>query len=158
MAAFKVSDMKRKRTLGWDGKANDGRGGAITTSDAMNDDGSINMEFCKAHGINPAAVTYITVNDLHGDYANGAKSALSRLAAEWSTEKVKWTPDDVAHYLAINARLQDAANESVKQHRPLTDKAVDRATSTMFKYVKGQNAGLSDMEIKAKLATLGLKM
>src|SRR5205814_820986 len=124
------------------------------SADLTNDEGVVNIEACKALNIDPKSVTFITLNDLPGDYANGPKSALTKLAAEWSNDRVKWTPDEVAHYLALSARMQDEANESVKAHRPVTDTARERGASTMTKILRAQ--GKSDGEIAALLKAAGM--
>jgi len=165
MAAFTIKEMTRNRCVGWatpeqivemrkaGSEINFSKVAAgIYTKDLLDDKGNVNTAACAAAGIQPASVTLITVNDLPADFANGPKAALTKLATEWSTDKVKWTPDEVAHYLAINARLQDEANESVKRHRPVTDKALDRAKSTLTKMLRA--SGKSDADIAKALAAL----
>jgi hypothetical protein len=154
MATFDAKKMTRNRCIGWDPKGDGGKGAGIYAQDYLDAKGNVDTAACSKDGINPALVKLITVADLPGDYANGPKAALTKLASEWSNEKDKWTPDEVAHYLALSARMQDEANESVKRHRPVTDRAAERAASTMTKILRAQ--GKSEAEITAALKAVGM--
>lgn len=159
MAAFKVEEITRNRTVGWGVVEAGTKARAITTADCVDEKGNVNADFCKRFGIAPDAVNYITVRDLPKEYAESPRAALTKLAAEWSEGKdkdgkpAKWSPDDVMHYLVLLSRMQDAANASIKQHRPVSDKALDRATSTMVKTMKGN--GKTVQEIIAVFAAMG---
>lgn len=152
-AAFKISEITRNRTVGW-GKVKAGeKARAITTADLTDDNGNILTGdaltaaikgFAEVQSpINPADVTLITVSDLPAEYAKDVKSAVAKLAVEWGEaevdgKKVKWTADDVVHYLVLQSRMQDAANAFIKRHRPVSDKALERTYSAL---VKGMKAG-----------------
>ena len=160
MAAFKMSEIKRNRTLAWDKTRNKGAGGAVTTSDLMDDNGNVDNAACAKYGIDPKTVTFITVNDLPEAYRKGPKEALAALAAEWSTGKdddgnlVKWTPDEVSHFLVLGSRMQDAANASIKAKRPVSDKALDKAVNVVIKSLKSQ--GKSQAEVASFLKMGGM--
>lgn len=152
---FKLEEMTRNKTVGWDPKANKGKGGAVGTSDLMDDDGkTVNVEKCKAFGVNPDTVRFITVADLPPDYAKGPDHALRALAKEWTTKDVVWTMQDVVYFLVLQSRLQDAANESLKAHRPVSDKAKDRASSTIIRELRKQ--GKSIDEVRAMLSAMSM--
>ena len=163
MAAFKLTDLQRNRTLAWDKAGNKGAGKAVTTSDLMKDDGvTPDPELCAKYGVDPKAVTYLTIDDLPEAFRKSATDAVRALAAEWSQgakdadgKPVKWTPDEVAWYLVIQSRLQDAANASIKAHRPVSDKALDKAVFTIIRNLKGQ--GKTQQEIASFLKMGGME-
>lgn len=173
MAAFKITDITRNRTVGWGTMPEDAKPGtvakprAITTADFTDKDGNVLTGDALAARIKTVKGTvaadqigYITVSDLPSDYAKDARAALTKLAAEWSDgakdadgKPVKWSPDDVMHYLVLQSRMQDAANASIKQHRPVSDKALDRTVSTLVKTMK--NNGKTIVEVLAVLTATG---
>lgn len=61
--------------------------------------------------------------------------------------------DDYVWSLVIADQMQVLANDSVKAHRPVTDRAKDRALSTLTKVFKAQ--GKSDQEIASLLKAMG---
>lgn len=173
MAAFKVADITRNRTVGWGIMPEDAKPGstpkprAITTADFTDAEGNLlagDALKAKVASVKGTVVVeqigYITVADLPKEYAESPRAALTKLAAEWSEgskdadgKPVKWTSDEVMHYLSLQSRMQDAANASIKQHRPVSDKALDRATSTIVKTMKSNGKTLA--EIMAVLAATG---
>lgn len=171
--AFKLEEITRHRTVGWGILKAGEKPQAITTAHLSDDDGNILTGDALAAKIKsfPKVVspvdtknlTPITVADLPKEYAQDAKSALAKLAAEWSDgakdengKPVKWTPDDVAHYLVLQSRMQDAANASIKVHRPVSDKALDRGVTTMVKGMKANGKTLA--EIVAVFAATGMNV
>lgn len=175
MAAFKTTDITRNRTVGWGHMPEDVKPGsatkprALTTSDFTDKKGdlltgdALKARLAEVKGtVNPAQIGYITVVDLPAEYARDAKSALGKLAAEWSEgtdgdgKAIKWTPDEVAYYLVLQSRMQDAANATIKQHRPVTDKALDRSVSTVVKVMKGNGKTLA--EVMAALGMMGTQI
>lgn len=162
MAAFNPTSITRGRTVAWGVKKPGEKPGAITSVDLQDDNGKVDLEACKRFGVNPDVVRDITINDLPAEYAKGVKDALTKMAAEWSVgakdendKPVRWTPDDVAYYLVLQSRMQDAANETIKQHRPVSDKALDRATSAIVKNMK--SAGKTIDEVLSTFKMMGTK-
>ena len=160
MGAFKMGEIKRNRTLAWDKTKNKGAGGAVTTSDLLDESGNVDAALCSKYGVKPEAVTFITVADLPEAFRKGPKEALAALATEWSVGKnedgspVKWTPDEVAHFLVLGSRMQDAANASIKAKRPVSDKALDKAVNVVIKSLKSQ--GKSQAEVASFLKMGGM--
>lgn len=144
---FDPTKVQRNKCLAWDPKGNAGKGAGVYTSDLLNDDGSVNVEECKRYGVDPASVSYITFADLDEHYRKGPREAVAHAA-----KLAKMTTDDYIYSLVISDAMQDAANASVKAHRPVTDRAKDRAASTLRKVLEAQ--GKSAQEIDALLAAL----
>lgn len=159
---FEITDITRYRTVGWGVTKAGDKPGAITTAHTTKDDGkTVDLDACKRFGIDPAVgASHLTVADLPKEYSVGAREALVKLASEWSEgakdkdgKPIKWSPDDVMHYLVLQSRMQDAANVSIKQHRPVSDKALDRTVSTLVKAMK--NNGKTITEVLAVLTATG---
>lgn len=121
---FDPRAVQRNRALGWDAQ----RGKAILTSDVVDDDGSLNTPKCEAYGIEPSSVSYLTIVDLDAPYAEGWKQALQAHATATG-----YSPNDLVWKLVVADAMQDLANRSVAEHRPVTDKALERGISTMMK-------------------------
>lgn len=136
---FDIAKVNRNRCVGWvsegftlpDGEKVKKGGKGVYTSDLMDDNGNVLPNLCTHYGIDPTTVKQLTVADIPAEYSQGVKQAVAKLAEEWSKSYI--SADDVIWDLVISARMQEAANESVKQHRPVTDKAIDRAISSMMK-------------------------
>ena len=142
---FDPKKAKRNRCVGWDPKENKG----VYSNSMTNDDGSIRVEKAKLLGIDPATVKPITIADLHNRYGQSAKEAL----AQFVKDNDYATPDDAVWDLIVASAMQNAANASVAEHRPVTDKAVERASFTLRAVLKAQ--GKSDAEIDQLLSAFG---
>ena len=153
MDKFDLTKVTRNKCLGWVPKGSklpDGsvsKGQAIITSMLVNDDDSVNAELAREHGIDPKLVVYLTPSDLNPAYAAGVKSALEYHAKECDMSK-----DDLVYKLIIADAMQDAANKSVGAFRPVTDKAKERAYSTMVKLLEA--SGKTKEQIEAALIAL----
>ena len=143
---IKLSDYERNRCVGWQTTAKDPRGKGVYSADLIGEDGAVNAAMCQTLGIDPATVKPIKVEDLPAEYAQGSSEALAKLASEW-----EMSADDVVWHLVLNARLQDAANESVKLHRPVSDVAKTRAYTTMVAALAAQH-GISKPEAEKRFA------
>lgn len=144
---FDLAKVQRNKCLAWDATANKGKGAGVYTNDLLNDDGSVNAELAKRYSVDPKAVVFLTAADLAPVYRESAKAALAAAAKE-----ANMTNDDYVWSLVIGDIMQGLANNSVKAHRPVTDRAKDRATSTLRKVLEAQ--GKSAQEIDALLAAL----
>lgn len=145
---FDLAKVTRNKCLAWDPKGNSGKGSGVYTNDLLNDDGTVNADACKAHSVDIASVVYLTPNDLLPVYRESAKAALTAAAKDSSMSN-----DDYVWSLVIADQMQVLANDSVKAHRPVTDRAKDRALSTLTKVFKAQ--GKSDQEIASLLKAMG---
>ena len=165
MASLDLKDFSRNRCVGWISQAQAKAAGmkdvttagkGIYSNELTDDSGNVNAERCALFNIDPADVRSITVDDLPKEYGTSAKAALAAYVAEWNvgvkdaSEHI--TADELVWRLILNARMQDEANETVKRHRPVTDKAKERAFSTIVKALKSK--GKSDAEIAAALEAL----
>lgn len=144
---FEIDKVTRNKCLAWDPKGNNGKGSGVYTNDLLNADGSVNTTLAQAYGVDPKAVVYLTVADLPAVYRESAKAALAAAAKE-----AKMSNDDYVWSLVISDQMQGLANDSVKGHRPVTDRAKDRAASTLRKVLEA--SGKSAAEIDAVLAAL----
>lgn len=147
LKTFDLKNVKRNKCLAWDATANKGKGGAVVTADLLNDDGTVNETEAKAASVAVADVAYLTPADLPEPYRQGYKQAL-----EFHAKESNMTPQDTLYRLIIMDAMQDLANASVAAHRPVTDKARERAESTLRKVLEAQ--GKSEAEITAVLAML----
>lgn len=144
---FNAKEVRRNRCLAWDPKANGGKGAGVYTSDLVDDKGNVHAPTCDRFGVAVTAVTYITLDDLNAAYAKGAQAALAFHAKDCDL-----TPDDLVYKLVLADAMQDAANKSVRDVRPVTDKAKERATHTLRKILEAQ--GKTPVEITTLLAAL----
>lgn len=149
--AFDPKSVQRERALAWNEKANGGKGGAITTSDLMNDDSSVNETKCKEWSVSPARVTFITVADLGEPYTHGA-SRIQDIVKHAAAD-AGYSPNDYVLSLVLKDAMQTAYNASVRAIRPVTDRAKERASNTLRTVLRAQ--GKTEAEINAVLAALG---
>ena len=147
---FDLKAVKRNKCLAWDVAANKGKGGAIVTADLLNDDGSVNEAEAKRFAVAPADAVYLTPADLAEPYRQGYKQAL-----EFHAKESEMSAQDMVYKLVVMDAMQDLANASVAAHRPVTDKARERAESTLRKVLEAQ--GKTEAEITAVLAVLASK-
>ena len=140
---FDPKKLLRNRCVGWDPKEKKAR----WSGDYQNEDGSVNAEACKRDGIEPGAIVPISVADLPPAYAQSAKTALEAHAKE-----AEMDGNDLVWKLVLEDAMQKLVNRSVNQNRPVTDKAKDRAISTLRKILEAQ--GKSGAEIDAALKAL----
>ena len=147
---FDLKAVKRNKCLAWDVAANKGKGGAIVTADLLNDDGSVNEAEAKRFAVAPADAVYLTPADLAEPYRQGYKQAL-----EFHAKESEMTAQDMVYKLVVMDAMQDLANASVAAHRPVTDKAKDRAESTVRKIAEAQ--GVTPEKLAEILAILGKK-
>lgn len=150
MKSFDLKTVKRNKCLAWDPAANKGKGGAVVTADLLNDDGTVNTAEAQRHGVEASAIVYLTPSDLPEAYRQGYKQAL-----EFHAKETEMTAQDTVYKLIIADAMQDLANASVAAHRPVTDKARERAESTLRKVLEAQ--GKSEAEITGVLAMLASK-
>ena len=123
--AFSPKDVQRNRALGWDAAEKK----AVLTSDLMLEDGeTVDVAKCETLKINPKSVAYLTTGDLPPAYSENWKTALTAHAAATG-----YPANDLTWKLVIADAMQDAANKSVAEFRPITDKAMERASSTMVR-------------------------
>lgn len=167
--AFDLRSFSRNRCVGWvrseQAKAAGmkdvpGVGKGVYSGDLTDDDGNVSPARIKVYtdagvAIDPADVRPITVNDLPAPYSHSAKSALEAYVDEWNRDAKpdeKITANELMWRLVLNARLQDEANETVKRHRPVTDKAKERAYSTLVKAMR--DTGKTQEQIDIVLSSL----
>ena len=148
--SFDLKAVKRNKCLAWDPTANKGKGGAVVTADLLNDDNTVNEPEAARVGVKAADVIYLTPVDLAEPYRQGYKQAL-----EFHAKENEMTAQDMVYKLVVMDAMQDLANASVAAHRPVTDKARERAESTLRKVLEAQ--GKSEAEITAVLAVLASK-
>lgn len=144
---FDLKAVKRNKCLKWDAAANKGKGGALVTSDFLNDDGTVNSGLAASVGVKDTDVVYLTPADLPEPYRQGYKQAL-----EFHAKENEMSAQDTVYRLIIADAMQDLANASVAAFRPITDKARERAESTLRKVLQAQ--GKSEEEITSVLAML----
>lgn len=147
LVKFDVTKVTRNKCLAWDPKGNAGKGSGVYTNDVVDDKGNVVPAECAKYGIDPATVGYITAADMPAPMRESAKAAVAYAAKESNM-----TVDDYIWSLAVADIMQGLANDSVKAHRPVTDKAKDRAAGTLRKVLEAQ--GKSKAEIDALLAAL----
>lgn len=152
---FDPKKVQRNKCLAWDAKANQGKGAGVYTGDLLNDDGTVNTDKARAFGVDPAAVVYLTPSDIPTKYLHDGKLTAKSALQAYTADGNYATADDAILDLIVASVMQDLANASVKAHRPVTDKAVSRATSTLRKVLAAQ--GKTDAEIDAVLAALNTK-
>lgn len=140
--AIDLTTYSRNRCVAWNTAEKKG----VYSNDLLDDAGKPDPAKCALYGVDVAVVKPITVADLPDAYASGATAALAALASEWNM-----TPDDVTWHLVLNARLQDEANETVKAHRPVSDKAKERAYTTMVKSLAAAH-GINEAEAAKRFA------
>lgn len=147
---FDVTKVKRERCIKWDPTLNSGKGGALTTSDFLDEDKSVNTEACAKHGVSTTDVKFLTVADLAPPFSVSAKAALAHAAGE-----AEMSADDYVWKLVIADAMQDAYNASVRSVKVPSDKTVDRTKVNLITILRGQ--GKSETEIAAVLAAAGLR-
>lgn len=153
MEKFELSKVTRNKCIGWAAKGSklpDGsvsKGQALITSMFMNDDDTVNVSKAAEYSLKPEQVVYLTPADLNPAYTQGVKAAMEYHAKECDMSK-----DDLVYKLIVADAMQDAANKSVAAFRPVTDKAKERAYSTMVKLLEA--SGKTKEQIEAALIAL----